>query len=66
MKPEMTSGALVNLVELFERAGIEVWLDGGWAVDAVLGEQTVLRGSHRVCLDSRSGILREKSLVSFG
>lgn len=40
MTPEMTPEALVDLLELFERSGIEVWLDGGWAVDAVLGAQT--------------------------
>lgn len=36
----MNAGALVALLQLFERAGIEVWLDGGWAVDALLGAQT--------------------------
>ena len=36
----MNAGALVDLLQLFESAGIEVWLDGGWAVDAVLGTQT--------------------------
>jgi lincosamide nucleotidyltransferase A/C/D/E len=40
MKPEMTPEALVDLLQLFESTGIEVWLDGGWAVDALLGEQT--------------------------
>ncbi len=40
MNPEMTEAALVNLLRLFESACIEVWLDGGWAVDALLGEQT--------------------------
>ena len=40
MKPEMTSDSLASLLQLFEGDGIEVWLDGGWAVDAVLGEQT--------------------------
>jgi lincosamide nucleotidyltransferase A/C/D/E len=40
MKPEMTAGALVHLLQLFESAGIETWLDGGWAVDALLGAQT--------------------------
>lgn len=40
MKPEMTAEALVGLLRVFVNAGIEVWLDGGWAVDAVLGEQT--------------------------
>ena len=36
----MTPEALVDLLRLFESEGIEVWLDGGWAVDAVLGAQT--------------------------
>ena len=40
MTPEMHPGALVDLLQLFESAGIEVWLDGGWAVDALLGAQT--------------------------
>jgi lincosamide nucleotidyltransferase A/C/D/E len=40
MKPEMPAEALVDLLQLFEKAGIEVWLDGGWAVDALLGMQT--------------------------
>ena len=36
----MTPEALVDLLRLFESEGIEVWLDGGWAVDALLGAQT--------------------------
>jgi lincosamide nucleotidyltransferase A/C/D/E len=36
----MTSEALLDLLRLFESVGIEVWLDGGWAVDALLGAQT--------------------------
>jgi lincosamide nucleotidyltransferase A/C/D/E len=40
INPEMTAGDLVTLVTLCDRAGMEVWLDGGWAVDAVLGRQT--------------------------
>ncbi len=30
----------MDLLQLFESAGIEVWLDGGWAVDALLGVRT--------------------------
>ncbi len=37
---QMTSSALIELLESLESAGIEAWLDGGWAVDAVLGMQT--------------------------
>lgn len=39
-KPEMSASALVALLELFERATIQVWLDGGWGVDALLQAQT--------------------------
>lgn len=37
---EMTATDLVELLRLFESAGVAVWLDGGWGVDALLGEQT--------------------------
>jgi lincosamide nucleotidyltransferase A/C/D/E len=40
LKTEMTSSALIELVQALERAGIPVWLDGGWGVDALLGQQT--------------------------
>ena len=39
-KPVMTSSALVELLRLFESAAIQVWLDGGWGVDALLQTQT--------------------------
>ena len=39
MKPEMTAETLIDLLQLLESSEIEVWLDGGWAVDAVLGDR---------------------------
>lgn len=36
----MTSEDVVQLYELLGEAGIDVWIDGGWAVDALLGDQT--------------------------
>ena len=39
-KPEMTATALVELLDSLDAVGIEAWLDGGWGVDALLGEQT--------------------------
>src|SRR5262249_4663061 len=36
----MTSSDVVNLYLHFERSGIKIWIDGGWSVDALLGEQT--------------------------
>jgi lincosamide nucleotidyltransferase A/C/D/E len=37
---EMPAQELVAIVSALEEAGIAVWLDGGWAVDAALGEET--------------------------
>ncbi len=39
-QPEMTAEAVRVLVRLFEQNHIDVILDGGWGVDALLGEQT--------------------------
>lgn len=36
----MTADAAIDLLRRLEENGIEAWLDGGWAVDAALGEQT--------------------------
>ena len=40
MNPRITAAAAVDLLQLIESAGIEVWLDGGWAVDAAVDRQT--------------------------
>src|SRR6266496_3988832 len=36
----MTADDVVRFLGLLERHAIEVWLDGGWAVDALLGTHT--------------------------
>lgn len=36
----MTSQDVVDIYTELERRGIEVWIDGGWAVDALLEEET--------------------------
>ncbi len=37
---EMTSADLIDLLRWLKEASIEVWLDGGWGVDALLDTQT--------------------------
>jgi lincosamide nucleotidyltransferase A/C/D/E len=37
---EMRGDGVVQLLQLFDQHGIEVVVDGGWGVDALLGEQT--------------------------
>lgn len=38
--PQMTAQNVIWLMSLFSQNGLEVIIDGGWGVDALLGEQT--------------------------
>ena len=38
----MTAETVLELIDALKSAGIEVWLDGGWGVDALLGYQSRL------------------------
>jgi lincosamide nucleotidyltransferase A/C/D/E len=38
--PEMTAAVVVMLLEFFRQAKIDLYIDGGWGVDALLGRQT--------------------------
>jgi uncharacterized glyoxalase superfamily protein PhnB len=40
----MTSDAVLQFLALMEASSIDVWLDGGWGIDALLGKQTRLHG----------------------
>src|SRR2546425_10034217 len=39
-RARMNSQDVAQIVRLLAGRGIEVWLDGGWAVDALVGYQT--------------------------
>ena len=36
----MRAQDVLEIVAYLDAAGVRVWLDGGWGVDALLGEQT--------------------------
>ena len=36
----MTSADVIEFYSKLESVGVEIWIDGGWGVDALLGEQT--------------------------
>ncbi|MEU0029090.1 amino acid transporter [Streptomyces sp. NPDC006335] len=36
----MDAGDVLDVLELLRRAGAEVWVGGGWGIDALAGEQT--------------------------
>jgi lincosamide nucleotidyltransferase A/C/D/E len=40
MRPETTARDVTEFYRQLEVLGIEIWIDGGWGVDALLGEQT--------------------------
>jgi lincosamide nucleotidyltransferase A/C/D/E len=37
---EIEAEQVLALLELLNRAGVDVWVDGGWGVDALVGQQT--------------------------
>ncbi|GHO69941.1 aminoglycoside nucleotidyltransferase [Ktedonobacter sp. SOSP1-52] len=39
-QPQMSAEAVVELMRLCEQNGFEIFVDGGWGVDALLGRQT--------------------------
>lgn len=50
---EMSGDAVVELVQLCEQNGIEVFVDGGWGVDALLGKQTRPHGDLDIALQHK-------------
>jgi lincosamide nucleotidyltransferase A/C/D/E len=40
MAQEFTLEDLIPYLDLFEELKLDIWVDGGWGVDALLGEQT--------------------------
>jgi lincosamide nucleotidyltransferase A/C/D/E len=46
----MTADGVLEFLNLMEASGIDVWLDGGWGVDALLGEQTRQHGDLDIIL----------------
>jgi len=50
----MARADVVGLLEMFERAGLRVWIDGGWGVDALLGEQLRVHDDLDIVVDIRS------------
>ena len=52
--PEMTAQDVLEFIELMTKNNIEVWIDGGWAVDALLGSQTRLHEDLDIAIRHRN------------
>jgi lincosamide nucleotidyltransferase A/C/D/E len=52
-RAEMSGDVVVQLMQLFNQHNIEVIVDGGWGVDALLGEQTRSHGDLDIALEHK-------------
>jgi len=52
-QPEVTATHAVELVGFLGDHGVEVWVDGGWGIDALLGEQTRSHGDLDIAVRHR-------------
>jgi len=59
----MTAEEAAELIKLLEENGIEVYVDGGWAVDALLGERTRAHQDLDIALPQKH-IARLRDLLS--
>lgn len=50
----MRSEDVVELYRALDQAGIAIWIDGGWAVDAVVGRQTRSHKDLDVAIDAKA------------
>jgi lincosamide nucleotidyltransferase A/C/D/E len=53
LAPETTAADVEALLDVMGELGIHIWLDGGWAVDACLGEQTRPHADVDIVLEER-------------
>jgi lincosamide nucleotidyltransferase A/C/D/E len=61
--PEMTANDVLEIVKLFELDRIDLHIDGGWGVDALLGRQTRIHADLDIAVD-RQDVARIRSLLS--
>ena len=62
----MDADAVVEVVKALDRAAIRIWLDGGWGVDALLGEQTRDHADLDIILSSEDVAKLEEALRPLG
>ena len=49
----MESKDIINFYTQMENSGIEIWINGGWGVDALLGEQTRPHGDLDIFMEEK-------------
>lgn len=63
---EITQADAIELLDRFESAGIAVYVDGGWGVDALLGRQTRPHLDLDIALPAADGACIRQLLIEMG
>lgn len=62
----MTENDIIDLLKKIDLIGIEVWIDGGWGVDALLGQQTRPHNDIDIFIQKKDGAVFTEMLISNG
>jgi lincosamide nucleotidyltransferase A/C/D/E len=62
----MNAEVVVEILVTLEKARVQVWLDGGWGVDALLGEQTRDHADLDIILSSTDVPKLQEALIAIG
>lgn len=62
----MASNDVVDFYSQLENLGIKIWVDGGWGVDALIGEQTRPHGDLDIALQQKDVPMVCEMLVAKG
>jgi len=62
----MAAADVIDALERLEWVGVEVWLDGGWGVDALLGEETREHEDLDLVIALDDGSRAEETLSALG
>ncbi|MFL5754734.1 MAG: nucleotidyltransferase domain-containing protein [Chloroflexota bacterium] len=62
----MTESDVIAVLDVLDGAGVDVWIDGGWGVDALLGRTTRQHADLDLALDRRSLAVAVPALAHLG
>lgn len=62
----MEAEDVVHLYRELERSGVASWIDGGWAIDAVLGRQTRAHNDLDIAVEAKTLPLLRQRLAQLG
>ena len=62
----MTSADVIDLYATLQKLGVEIWVDGGWGVDALLGEQTRAHGDLDIAIEQKDVAVLRRFLEERG